>query len=83
MHLSTNADSSTDTKNPTSKAKFAKKVHFFAQQFYTIYEQKFSNLRPPLYITFPQGFRQSKKFGHWTLGSGGKTTFKPSEQKKM
>ena len=31
---------------------------------------------------FPQGFRKSKKFGHWTAGSGGKKTFKRSEQMK-
>ena len=34
------------------------------------------NLRPLLSITFPQGFQKSKKFGHWTSGSGGKKTFK-------
>ena len=45
---------------------------FSLWQFYTLYEQKFSNMRPLLSITFPQGFRKSKKFGHWTLGSGGK-----------
>ena len=25
--------------------------------------------------TFPQGFQKSKKFGHSTLGNGGKKTF--------
>jgi hypothetical protein len=29
-------------------------------------------LRALLSITFPQGFGKSKKFGHWTLGSGKK-----------
>ena len=52
------------------------------RQFYTIYEQKFSNLRPPLFITFPQRFQKSKKFEHWTSGSGGKKTFKCSKQMK-
>ena len=33
-------------------------------------------------ITFPQGFRKSKKFGHWTLRSGGKKTFKRSKKIK-
>ena len=33
-------------------------------------------------ITFPQGFQKSKKLGHWTLASGGKKTFKRSEQMK-
>ena len=33
-----------------------------------------------LSTTFPQGFRISKKFGHWTLGSGGKKTVKGSEK---
>ena len=46
------------------------------------FEQKFYNLRPLLTITFPQGFRISIKFGHWTSGSGGKKTFKRSEQMK-
>ena len=66
---------------PGSKAKFAEKNNFFfARQFYTLFEQKFSNLRPLLSITFPQGFQKSKKFGHWTLGSGGKKTVKQSEK---
>ena len=74
-HLLTDADSSTDPKkNPASKAKFMR-------QFYTIYEQKFSNLSPLLSITFPQGFPGSKIFGHWTSGSGGKKTFKRSDKK--
>ena len=60
-HLSTNADSNTDTKkSPASMAKFA-------QQFYTLYEQKFLNLRLFLSIIFPQGFWKSKKV--WTLDS--------------
>ena len=37
-------------------------------------------MRPFLSITFPQGFRKCKKFGHWTLGSGGKKTVKLSEK---
>ena len=41
---------------------------------------KFSNLRPVLSITFPQEFRKSKKFGHWTPKSGGKKTVKRSEK---
>ena len=71
-------------KNPASKAKFAEKKRRkkISRQFYTLYEQKFSNRRPLLSITFPQGFRKSKKFGHWTLGSVGKKTFKRSEQIK-
>ena len=36
-HLSTNADSCTDTKNnPASKAKFLENLTFFARQFYTL-----------------------------------------------
>jgi hypothetical protein len=49
-------------------------------QLYTFYEQKFWNLRLLLSITFPQGFRISKKFLHWTLGNGGKKTVKRSEK---
>ena len=43
-HLSTDADSSIDTKkNPASKEKIAeRKKTFFAQWFYTLYKQKFS-----------------------------------------
>ena len=52
------------------------------RRFYTLSEQKFSNLRPLLSITFPQGFWKSKKFWHWTLGNGDKKTFKRSEQMK-
>ena len=58
------------------------KCSFFALQFYTLYEQQCSNLRPLLSITFPQGFWKSKKFGHWTSGNGGEKTFKRSEQMK-
>ena len=32
--------------------------------------EKFSNVRPLLCVTFPQGFQISKNFGHPTLGSG-------------
>ena len=48
----------------------------FATAIYTFYEQKFSNLRPLLTITFPQGFQKSKKFGHWTSENGVKRPFK-------
>ena len=54
----------------------AQKLTFFAQQLYTLYQLKFSNLRQVLSITFPQKFWISKNFGHLTLGSGGKKTFK-------
>ena len=50
------------------------------QRFYTHYAQKFSNLRPLLSITLTTGFRNSKKFGHWILGSGDKKTVKGSEK---
>ena len=80
-HLSTDADSSTDTKKILLVRQNSPKNNFcFARRFYTLYEQKCSNLRPLLSITFPQGFRISKKFGHWTSGSGGKETFKLSEK---
>ena len=59
-----------------------RRIFFFARWFYTLFEHKFSNLRPLLSITFAQGFLISKKLGHWTLGSGGKKTFKRSEQMK-
>ena len=45
---------------------------FCARLFCTLYKKKFSNLSPLLFITFLQGFRISKHFGHLTSGSGGK-----------
>ena len=38
-------------KNPDSKAKKT-----FARQFYTLYTEKFSNMRPLCFITFPRTF---------------------------
>ena len=49
---------------------------FFARRFLTIFKQKCSNLRPVLYITFPQGFRIFKNIRHPTSVSGGKNMFK-------
>ena len=49
---------------------------FFARRFQTTSEQKCLNVRPLLFITFPQGFRISKNIGHTTSGSGGKKTVK-------
>ena len=69
-------------KNPASKAKFVKNLTFFARQFFTLYEPKNSNVRSLLSNSFPQGVGKSKKFGHWTLESGGKKTFKWSEQRR-
>ena len=57
--------------------KWRRKNHknlFLPRQFHTLYEKKFSNMRPLLSIT--QGFRKSKKFAHWTLWSGGKSPLK-------
>ena len=69
-HLSTDADSSADTKKIMLVTQNLSKIKlFFARQLYTLYEQKYSNLRPLLSISFPQGFR-FKKFGHWTSGVG-------------
>ena len=69
------------------KKKKTEKKTVLPRQFYTLYEHKFSNLRPLLSITFPQRFRESKKFAHWTSGSGGKKTVKRIEkhqyQKKL
>ena len=60
------------------------KTNFFlAGQIFTYYEQKFSNMRPLLSITFSQGFWKSKRFGRWTLRIGSKKMFKQSEQMKM
>ena len=48
---------------------------FFVRQILTIFKQKCSNLRPLLFITFPQGFQIYKNIQHPTFGSGGKKTF--------
>ena len=61
------------------KKKIRKKLSSL-RQFYTLFEQVFSNLRPLLSITFPQKFHKPKKFGHWTSGSGGKKAVKRSEK---
>ena len=37
---------------------------FFAAAIYTLHEQKFSNLRPLLSITFTEGFHKLKEFAH-------------------
>ena len=66
-------------KRSEQMKKIPKKL-FLPRRFYTIFQQKSSNLRPLLSITFPQGFRISKKFGHWTSGCGSKKTVKHSEQ---
>ena len=59
-----------------------KNTFFYARGFYTLYDQKLSNLRPLIFTTFAQGFQLSKKLGHWTLGCGGKKTLKRREQMK-
>ena len=56
--------------------KIRQKEHFLPRQFYVIFEQKSSNLRSLLSITFPQGFHVSKNIGHPTSGSGGKKIVK-------
>ena len=70
-NLSTNADSSTNNKKILPVRQNLPSI-FFAQGFYTLYEQTFPNLRPPISITFPQGFRKFIKL----------RTFKRSEQMK-
>ena len=62
------------------KKKNHEKNFFLLWQFYTRYEQQLSNLRPLLSMIFPQGFQKSEKFGHLTLGSAGKKTFKQSKK---
>ena len=53
------------------KKKICKKL-FLPRRFWTLYEQKFSNLRPLLSTTFNLKFRKFKKFGHLISRSGGK-----------
>ena len=67
-------------RNEQRRKKWVNNYFFLPLRLYTLFEQRFSNLRPLCSITFPQGFRLSKKFGHWTLGTGGKKNFKRSEK---
>ena len=67
-HLLTDAESSTDTKIILLVRQNLSKNFFFCA------------LRPHLAISFLKGFRKSKIFGHWNLGSRGKKTFKWTEQ---
>ena len=60
--------------------KSEEKKTFYAAAILNIFEQHFSSVKQLLLITFPQGFGISKKFGHWTLRSGGKKTVKRSEK---
>ena len=63
--------------NGTSKVKKVReKNFFFARRFSTIFKQKYSYLRPLLFVTFPQGFRISKNTGYPTSETGGKKTVK-------
>ena len=74
MNLSTDADSSTNTK----KGKICQKVKEKKEekrQFYALFEQKVLNLRQILSITFPKGSPKYKRFGYWTSRSGGQKTF--------
>ena len=66
--------------NGVKKWKKSVKKNSSPRRFYTFYEQKFSNLRPLLSFTFPQGFQKSKEFGHWISGSGDKKTVNRSEK---
>ena len=69
--------------NGTSKVKkWEKKKLFFAQQFSTIFKQKYLYLRPLLSNTFPQGFRISKNIWYPTSGNGGKKTVKKDRKPK-
>ena len=81
-NLSTDANISTDTKKILLVWQIRLKSNFFCAAIYTLYELEVSNLIPFHSMTFPQGFQKSTKFGHWTLGSGGKKAFKRSERMK-
>ena len=61
--------------------KICKKKLFSPHQFYTLYKEKLSNLRPLLSITFSHELKKSlEKIGHCTLESRGKKIFKRSEK---
>ena len=71
-NLSTDADSSTDTKKFLLVRQNLAKTNFFCAAILHPLWAKFSDLRPFLSILFPKGFRKSKKFRHFTLGKGDK-----------
>ena len=53
------------SKNPASKAKFAKKQQlFFAQQFYTLYEKKIKSETASFNYFSPRTPKIKKKVGH-------------------
>ena len=54
------------------------KINFFFNGDFTPF-QIWDHFFP---VLFPQGFQKYKKFGHYTLGRGGKNTFIRSEQMK-
>ena len=70
-HLSTDANSSTNTKKNPASTENSHFFFFFAQQFYTLYKQKYSNLRP-LFVHFPPKDSEnlnSLDIGHWEVGT--------------
>ena len=66
--------------NGMNKLKKSVKNFFLPLQFFTLFQQKFSTLRPLFSITFPRGVKKSKKYGHWTSRNAGKKTVKRSEK---
>ena len=67
-HLSIDADMNHQyQKNPASKANIAKIAAILHLSLAKVFLSETTSFH-----YFPQGFRKSKKFGHWTLGSGAK-----------
>ena len=80
MHLSTDADSSTDTKKILLARQNSPKTIFFLRSNFTPFMSKSLTIWDHFFpFTFPQGFLISKKFRNWISGSGGKKMFKRSE----
>ena len=80
-NLSTNADSSTITKKILLiRQNSPKNTFFFARGDFTTFMSKVFKSESTSFHYFPQGLRRSKKFRHWTSGSGGKKTVKLSEK---
>ena len=69
-------------KNPTGKKKITKKKLFFGTAIlHPLWEEVFKSEKTFHYFSsrIP---KIKKKFGHWTLGSGGKKTFEHNEETK-
>ena len=66
---------------PLDTVDIEKKTRFFLRRNFTPFMSKSCQIWDHFFsLLFPKGFKNLKKFWHWTLGSGGRKTFKRSDQ---